>query len=335
MGLPQSITSFFHTKGLSHFRHWASGLRSRPEEVFSPGRRRADRTGSGIFVQESRQPAFTIPAGRLKEFTGFARHSLREISDRVEGNGLTIRDEHSGRFSQVLQALGFDAGSSRRMRQLGELLVRLDRRSHAGLLSTLEKFVERYPSLAGETGSRPGRLGLEHFSLRVSVCETPVGVSGEGVPVRRLEFNFDELQARFRWEEQSPGAGSRPDGLFVSVLGSGRPAQTVFLQGSQLVAADGNESGEDRQAEGTGGDVSVSVNVKPQLWSDATEENRFAAFEVSAEDELRLGSVLSGFEPDEKRESGGLYRVSNSVFRRGDSSEGMLFDYFFGYRPVR
>ena len=103
------------------------------------------------------------------------------------------------------------------------------------------------------------------------------------------------------------------------------------------MAADGNESGEDRQAEGTGGDVSVSVNVngKPWLWSDATEEARCAAFEVSAEDELHLGSILSGFVPDEKRESGGLYRVCNSVFRRGDSSEGMMFDYFFGYRPVR
>lgn len=42
------------------------------------------------------------------------------------------------------------------MRQLGELLIRLDRRSYAGLLSTLEKFVERYPSLAGETGSQSG-----------------------------------------------------------------------------------------------------------------------------------------------------------------------------------
>ncbi len=65
------------------------------------------------------------------------------------------------------------------------------------------------------------------------------------------------------------------------------------------------------------------------------EEARFAAFEVSAGDELRLGAILSGFEPGETSESGGLYRVSNSVFRRGDSSEGMLFDYFFGYRPGR
>ncbi len=77
-----------------------------------------------------------------------------------------------------------------------------------------------------------------------------------------------------------------------------------------------------------------SAPANPRLIGGWDHNSHILESEVSAVDELGVTEILSRFQPQEKTERGGLYRVSNSAFRSADGCEGMVFDYFFGVQQI-
>lgn len=276
---------------------------------------------------------FPLSPRRLSAFIEFAAEGMQLVfRQRAEGE----EDGCSERLAPAFDRLEFEAESRPRLKQLASFLARLDRKACGRLVRMLEEI--------GRT-NRAGRvrLKLEHLSFRLAAKEADIGVTEDGVPLRRRQLGLEQLQLCFQQAggeglplpaENGVGAGLRslPQGFLFDLQGTGDAVQATFDCGADWFQ-------QDCQSEpGSGEEVSLvltgeSAPANPRLMGEWDHNSHVLTSEVSTVDELGVTEILSRFQPQENEERGGLYRVSNSAFRRADGCEGMVFDYFFGYRP--
>lgn len=294
---------------------------------------------------ESREAAGNRPSGfplsprRLSTFIDFAAEGMQLVfRQRAEGE----EDGCSDRLAPAFERLGFDAQSRPRLQQLASFLARLDRKACGRLVTMLEEFARQNPE-------GRARLNLEHLSFRLSAQEADIGVTGEGIPLRRRQVGLEQLQLHFKREagevsgpvRQENVTGVRwqslPQGFLFDLQGTGDAVQSTFDCG---VADWFERDTREERAGGGGKGVSPQLSsetspASPRLLGEWDHNSRGLASEVSAVDELGVTEILSRFQPQKNAERGGLYRVSNSAFRRADGCEGMVFDYFFGFQQIK
>ena len=188
------------------------------------------------------------------------------------------------------------------------------------------------------------RFEVRFESLRISMQNAGSGVQ-EGDPLV-LDVAGDGLDLK-----------PTSEGVLFDLTGSGQAVRTAFVQGDDaLLFYDANMNGLlDGGKELVGGaveglngfeelalmdengdgrvDSADSAWDLLRLFQDENGDGRVSAMEVKLLAELGLTELSALWTPDAGSDGEGLRRVGSSSFTREDGTRGMMFDYYFGYRP--
>ncbi len=198
-------------------------------------------------------------------------------------------------------------------------------------------------------GGEVVEMSARHFEVRFERLEISMSGGGqlqEGDPVV-LDVAGDGLDLR----ETSRG-------VLFDLTGSGEAVRTAFVQGddallfydqnmnglldggAELVGnrVDGLNGFEELAEMDQNGDGKVDATDAAwqflKLFQDRDGDGRVGALEVAMLDELGLEGLSALWERDEGSDGEGLRRVGKSAFTREDGSQGLMMDYYFGYRPA-
>ncbi|HOX07545.1 MAG TPA: hypothetical protein PK280_14180 [Planctomycetota bacterium] len=195
------------------------------------------------------------------------------------------------------------------------------------------------------------------------------------VTARRFELRFERLEISLSrqgaqgMQQGDPvvldvaGDGTdlreTSDGVLFDLTGSGRPVQTAFVQGDDALLFydanmnglldDGTElvgnrvPGLDGMAELASMDADGDGQVTPldPLWQglrvfqDWNGDGAAAPGEVRLLESLGIAGLSTLWERGDAEEGEGLRRAGTSSFTRADGSQGLMLDYYFGYRPAK
>lgn len=199
------------------------------------------------------------------------------------------------------------------------------------------------------------------------------GPDGEAAAVsaRHIDIRFERLEISMGRQElqqgdpvvmdlDGDGADLRAtsDGVLFDVAGTGRAVRTAFVApddallfydangnglldgGAELVGnrSDGANGFEELAAMDADGDGWVTAADPDwqflRLFQDADGDGRAVSAETLLLEALGISGLSALWERDEAEEGEGLSRVGTSAFRRADGSAGVMYDYYFGYRPA-
>jgi len=197
-------------------------------------------------------------------------------------------------------------------------------------------------------GGEVTQVSARHFEVRFERLE--ISMSGghgmqEGDPVV-LDVDGDGLNLR-----------ETGDGVLFDLTGSGQAVRTAFVEGDDaLLFYDENMNGlldgggelVGNRVEGLNGLEEIAemdengdgvVNQLDTAWQflklfqDRDGDGQVGALEVALLSELGIDELSALWEREEGQDGEGLRRVGRSAFTREDGSQGLMMDYYFGYRP--
>jgi hypothetical protein len=196
-------------------------------------------------------------------------------------------------------------------------------------------------------GGEVVEVSARHFEIRFERLEISMSGGGqmqEGDPVV-LDVAGDGLDLR-----------ETSDGVLFDLTGSGEAVRTAFVQGddallfydenmnglldggAELVGnrVDGLNGFEELAEMDENGDGKVDATDAAwqflKLFQDRNGDGQVGALEVALLSELGIAELSALWEPDEGSDGEGLRRVGSSSFTRQDGSQGLMLDYYFGYR---
>jgi hypothetical protein len=196
-------------------------------------------------------------------------------------------------------------------------------------------------------GGEVHQVSARHFEVRFERLEVSMsGAMLEGDPVV-LDVAGDGLDLRETGE-----------GVLFDLTGSGEAVRTAFVEGDDaLLFYDQNMNGlldggaelVGNRVEGLNGFEELAemdengdgaVNGLDSAWpflklfQDLDGDGRVGAPEVALLQDLGITELAALWERDDADDGEGLRRVGRSAFTREDGSQGLMLDYYFGYRPA-
>ncbi len=198
-------------------------------------------------------------------------------------------------------------------------------------------------------GGEVTQVTARHFEVRFERLEISMSGGGqmaEGDPVV-LDVDGDGLDLR-----------ETSDGVLFDLTGSGQAVRTAFVKGDDaLLFYDENMNGlldgggelVGNRVEGLNGFEELAemdengdgaVNSRDAAWQflklfqDRDGDGQVGALEAALLSEMGIDELSALWERDEGQDGEGLRRVGKSAFTHEDGSQGLMLDYYFGYRPA-
>jgi len=212
-------------------------------------------------------------------------------------------------------------------------------------------------------------VSISVTEVQAGVAEAD-GAQVTRVSARRFEVRFERLEISMsgRMQEGDPlvldveGDGldlrETSDGVLFDLTGSGQAVRTAFVEGDdallfydanmnglldgggELVGnrVDGQNGFEELAGMDENGDGRVSAADSAwdflRLFQDRNGDGRVSPLEVARLEDLGLAGLSALWERDEGSDGEGLRRVGAGSFTFDDGTQGLMLDYYFGYRPA-